>query len=207
MLYFNSAKLEAMEGKSVIKRFLSWTANIMLLLLMALVFLIGHSLLEANSHPQKSPSIMGYCITPVLTSSMSPVIEPGDMIITRIMTPDKIKIGDIITYKASEDILITHRVVKILQQQEQIMFQTKGDENNTEDQRLVSKDQLVGSFNYRIPYGGYFLKFVKSTVGFVIVIVLPIGLIIGCELKKIVSEWIKEESSKGSSGVKTSGNL
>lgn len=171
---------------------IGWIANIVLLLLALSIIFLGYSLLEAKENPDKIPSVMGYSSTSVLTDSMNPALEPGDMIITKEITPEKVKVGDIITYKVNKNILITHRVVKIVQQDRQTLFQTKGDANNEEDARLVSKKQFIGTFSYRIPYGGYVFKFAQSTIGFIILIVLPIGFIMISEFKDILSQWIKE---------------
>ena len=62
------------------------------------------------------PSVFGYVPLTVLTESMSPLIDAGDMIFIKEINPDDIKVGDVICFKdpaTDTDVLVTHRVVKI----------------------------------------------------------------------------------------------
>lgn len=81
-------------------------------------------------------NIFGYSVLSTETGSMSPTIEKGDIVIIKI--GDEIKENDIITYK-KENVLITHRIVKI----EGDSIIAKGDYNNTEDDP-IKKDEIIG---------------------------------------------------------------
>lgn len=81
-------------------------------------------------------NIFGYSVLSTETGSMSPTIEKGDIVIIKI--GDEIKENDIITYK-KENVLITHRIVKI----DGDSIIAKGDYNNTEDDP-IKKDEIIG---------------------------------------------------------------
>jgi signal peptidase len=129
----------------------------------------------------------------VLTGSMGPKINPGDIIIDSSVSGGNIKVGDVVTYRAAENMLVTHRVMEIVDKNGKKMYKTKGDANNTDDGRLVSQEQIVGRVNFRIPYGGYVSRFTRSIYGFLLLILIPTGLLIWEQIKTILSEKQKEK--------------
>ena len=92
----------------------------------------------------------------VISSSMSPNINVGDMVVVRHVRPEDIKIGDVIVFDTlSEPLPVIHRVYKI---NEDGTFQTLGDNNNGVqhdwEKRIESKD-IVGKSMLVIPYLGW----------------------------------------------------
>ena len=68
-----------------------------------------------------------------------------------------LKKDDIITFKESEDILITHRIVEVIKNGEQTMYVTKGDNNDDKDTNPVVSQNVVAEYSgFTIPYVGYF---------------------------------------------------
>lgn len=95
----------------------------------------------------------------VATGSMEPLIYPGDIVIIRQIrdTDDinKLKIGDVIQF-ARDNILITHRIIGIEQDDEgRTAFRTKGDNNSAYDLNLVYPEDIKGSLVRVIPKLGY----------------------------------------------------
>jgi len=105
----------------------------------------------------------------VLTRSMEPRLKVGDLIVVKTFNAEKAKVNDIITFKNSNNTLITHRIVDIVDKNNDIFFQTKGDANNINDQALVPKALVVGSLQFHIPNAGYIVNFLKSPLGLAIV--------------------------------------
>lgn len=89
----------------------------------------------------------------VMSGSMEPEIHTGAVAL--IDTTDRIaEKGDVIAYRlgeGDEEILITHRVI----QKTQSGYITKGDANETEDDREVMQSQVVGRFLTSIPKAGF----------------------------------------------------
>jgi signal peptidase len=79
------------------------------------------------------PRILGYQTSTMLTGSMAPVINPGDVVVT-VPTPVKdVKVGDVITYHIPvEDHRVeTHRITEVTTTADGgTAVQTKGDANN-----------------------------------------------------------------------------
>jgi len=77
--------------------------------------------------------VFKYQMLGIGSNSMQPKISRGDaVIIKKIKTEKEIKKGDIIAYKTSDKIII-HRIVKIKTKNNEKIYTTKGDANNTED--------------------------------------------------------------------------
>jgi signal peptidase I len=82
------------------------------------------------------PHLLGYRTMTMLTSSMSPGIDPGDVTIVTPMSVSDVTEGMVITYhKPVEDhSLVTHRVVSVeIGPDGSVQVQTKGDANSAID--------------------------------------------------------------------------
>lgn len=164
--------------------------------MIVLVIIISvYSIIQSRLHPGQVPSVLGYKSLSVLSGSMRPVFEPGDMIVIREVKPENIHIGDILTFKVGSTI-VTHRVVQVTNENGAITFKTKGDANNTEDGSLTQDDKLIGRYAFRIPYGGYIGSFARSQAGFILLVLLPVGWILVGEIRVIVSELVRSRREK-----------
>jgi len=119
----------------------------------------------------------------VLSGSMSPAINTGDIILISKTNPEEIKEGDIITFR-EEKTFTTHRVIEIVNNS----FKTKGDANEDPDAKIIKAEQIVGKVIFVIPFLGYLGYFVRTPLGFLIFILIPGILIIYSEIKKIRAE-------------------
>ncbi len=124
----------------------------------------------------------------VLSGSMTPFFYPGDVIIVEKASPESVTVGDVITFKdpsGRENVLITHRVVKI----EDDAFRTKGDAVDEEDQFLVNGGDVIGKPILAIPKLGYFLDEFKkgSTILYVTFILIPSILLISSEVRNLLN--------------------
>jgi len=129
---------------------------------------------------EKIPSIGGLRMLTVLSGSMRPALEPGDIIIIKDNT--NIVEGDIITFN-SNNLIITHRVVDVTSGEDGVFYKTKGDNNNVEDKILIEQEHILGEYLFRIPYIGYVMEFFRSKLGIMIIVTI-IGLLIIVEVIK-----------------------
>lgn len=140
--------------------------------------LIAKSLMNED----EVPSVGGYLPLIVLTDSMYPTIESGDLIICHVEDANDIKEGDIIAYfdpAGNGKSIVTHRVLDVETKDGAPAFKTKGDANNVEDQMLVPADNLVGVYQTRIAGAGNVAMFMQTTPGLIVCVVLPLVLILG----------------------------
>ena len=105
--------------------------------------------------PDKAPSLNGQTPLIVLTESMYPTIEGGDLIIVDPCDPQKLEKDDVAAYfdpASGDSAIVTHRIVEVTSENGYVKYKTKGDANNTEDKNLVSERDIVGKYNgNRIP--------------------------------------------------------
>jgi signal peptidase len=177
-------------------RIFRWIGNAIVVLLLIIITAAFISMVRARAHPGQIPSIFGYRFMSVLTGSMRPRIEPGDMAVIKSIPPEKINSGDIITFKTDESILVTHRVMDVIVGRDGLMFQTKGDANNVNDEKQVSEDKIIGVMVFSIPYGGYVASFIKNSPGVMFLILIPVILLTITELKAVLSESKKNDVKK-----------
>jgi len=134
----------------------------------------------------------------VLSGSMAPEANPGDVVVSTYTNPEEIQINDIITFTYSNDPknCITHRVINITNENGSMGFQTKGDANEDPDQRIAQSSELIGKVTLVIPYLGYLPHFAKSPLGFITFIIIPGVLIIINEVWNIARIKKKEPEKK-----------
>lgn len=124
-------------------------------------------------------NLFGYQFKTVLSGSMEPNIQTGSVIAVRqTKGQPRFEKGDVVTYKAKDDILITHRIVKVKGNGKQYI--TKGDHNNAADPDPVPAGNIVGEYTgYTMPYLGYAMNFAASKEGNALLLILPGLLLIG----------------------------
>ena len=130
----------------------------------------------------------GWHLDVVYGGSMEPAIHLGSLVVIQPIDPQDVGVGDIITYAPTTDtsIMITHRVVEVIDGEYGLMFLTKGDANEDPDAYGVPAQNVVGRVWMSVPYVGYAMDFMKTPLGFGPFIGIPAALIVGMELKNIV---------------------
>jgi signal peptidase len=129
---------------------------------------------------------------PVYTGSMEPAIPVGSVVVIKPVELETLKIGDIICFELSGSTSITHRIINITEEG----FITKGDANEDPDQRIVKRENVIGKAIFTIPYLGYLVHFVRTPLGFILLIVIPASLIIVMEIKNIMKELEKQKTAE-----------
>ena len=154
---------------------------ILLPVLIINVTLIAKSYINAD----EVPSVGGMFPMIVLTDSMYPVIESGDLILCHTAEADEIQVDDVISFydpMGSGTSVVTHRVMEVIVDDGEIQFRTKGDNNNAEDTALVPAENLIGTYQSRIPMVGHVAMFMQTTPGLIVCCVLPILLLVGYDV-------------------------
>jgi signal peptidase len=139
---------------------------------------------------------------PVYTGSMEPTIPVGGIVVIKPIDPETLKIGDIICFQLSEPTSITHRIKNITDQG----FITQGDANEDPDQWIVKKENVIGKAIFTIPFIGYLGYFVRTPIGFILLILLPASVIIIMEIRNIVKELRKQKQEQTSKEPRKNGD-
>ena len=95
----------------------------------------------------------GIRIFNIVSESMVPKYNIGDVLVVKSIEPQNIKVGDDIAYIGQESTfnqkIITHQVIKIDYENGEYIFHTKGIANILEDP-LVHQNQVFGKVVYKI---------------------------------------------------------
>lgn len=114
---------------------------------------------------ENPPRIFGYIPVTVVSGSMEPELNIGDVVLIK---PNEIyQINDVVTYR-EENMLVTHRIVALTDQG----FALQGDANNTIDSRYIKQEEIVGKVVMAIPMIGKIGLWLMTPVGILSVIVV-----------------------------------
>jgi len=129
----------------------------------------------------------GWHLDIVYGGSMEPAIKIGSLVVIKPVQPQDIKVDDIITYRSAAEsgMVTTHRVIEVMHNDGSLVFRTKGDANEDPDINPVAANELVGKLALDIPYLGYLAPLLRTRLGMILLIGLPVAAIIGMELRSI----------------------
>ncbi len=143
-------------------------------------------IIKSYTHSDEVPSVGGVFPLIVLTDSMYPTIEHGDLIICRTIAADEVNVGDIICFfdpAGKGTTTVTHRVIEITETEEgELAFRTKGDHNDAADQSPVPASKLVGIYKSRLPGFGNAAMWMQTTTGLIVCVVLPALVLVAIDL-------------------------
>lgn len=104
----------------------------------------------------------------VISGSMEPILKVGGILYYEKTNLDDFKKDDILVYQLNEHI-VSHRIVNI----NEYGFETKGDNNNSNDSYIVDKNNVIGrGNNWSIPYIGYYADFIYNHKYLLIVMII-----------------------------------
>lgn len=126
------------------------------------------------------PSILGIRMFSIQTESMYPALLPGDLVFgEKVQDPEELRTGDIITYWTvigGERVLNTHRIHEVYDGGGYLIFATKGDNNSAADALTVHESEVVAKYSFRVGGLGKVFDYLKTSTGFLIVVVVPVFL-------------------------------
>lgn len=166
----------------------SWTALVLLIIIaLFLAYYTVSNRIAASKGVESDPIFSLYTI---VSGSMEPNINVYDVVIDkRVDSPKDIKVGDVITFTSTGSLtngmVITHRVVDIIEKNGKYSFKTKGDNNLTPDSSPAEYDYIIGKVILRIPQLGRVQSFIGTQGGWLVIIVIPALVIIISDILKI----------------------
>lgn len=164
-------------------------------------------------------SLAGYTPLTVASDSMSPTFRAGDLIIIRKCDPETLKEGDIVTFHTiinNEFALNTHRITEIQDLGGARNYVTKGDNNELADIHMIADGDIVGKYVCHLAGFGKVMSFLSSSLGFLLVIVLPLLIFfiyqvyhlitVSIDLKKAIAvETAREQAQAAAQSAPKSG--
>lgn len=114
------------------------------------------------------PRFFGYQTSTMLTGSMAPLINPGDVIVSARVPVSELKVGDIVTYSIPvEDHRVeTHRIIEIRSTPGgPSTIRTKGDANNGPDPWAATlTEATIDRHVLTVPYLGAGIRVLREPV-------------------------------------------
>jgi signal peptidase I len=119
--------------------------------------------------------VFGWRPVMITGGSMGPGIAPGDLVLVERDVEHPVAEGAVITYRSSAGVLVTHRVVELVEGG----YRTQGDANPTADNEVVPKGAVEGTARLLVPFLGRPVQWVRegSTVPAFVWLLLTIAAI------------------------------
>lgn len=137
-------------------------------------------------------SIAGYRIFTVVTESMVPKYQVGDVLLVKQTPSSEIKKGDDVTYMGKvgsfADKIVTHQVIRIERAENGTLnFITKGIANESEDP-IVNETQVFGVVQAKLQIITKLNGIVNNMYGMYFFIVIPLAIIMFSEFKSFKND-------------------
>lgn len=137
-----------------------------------------------------APVALGWRPYTVLTGSMRPGIQPGDVVMDRPIRISEAHVGEVVTFSdpTRQGKLVTHRIRSITRGPVDTAVETRGDANNTSERWTIKTQDQVGKVVYVIPKVGRVAKAIRTPAGILALIVLPVLGVGFITIRKIWNE-------------------
>lgn len=183
--YYDILKKIKTKEKIKMKNFLKHIGKIIyIFLFVILIILIIFAVVQKTSNNRKS--IGGIKIFTVITGSMIPVYDIGDILIVKEVIPEEIKVNDDIVYQGEKGSFkgktITHRVISIKKKEDgNYGIITKGVANLSQDPE-INQTQVLGKVIFKVPIMSFILKIITNIYVWMFI---PVIILIRKNIKKI----------------------
>lgn len=168
-------------------------------ILFLLIFCALTILYQKIIQKEENVDLLGYRLYIVLSGSMQPSLEIGDIVVAKKTNEENIDKGDIITFIDESGNTITHRAIDVIINDGKKCYQTKGDNNNSKDVGLVTIENVRGKYAFKIPkVGGIISNIVTPTGLMIAILLLSIGYMNASREadRKIARHYIRERYKK-----------
>lgn len=134
-----------------------------------IIFFLGILIVTTVS---SKTEVFGYRMYVIMSGSMDPTIKINDMIITK--KNNNVQVGDIIAFSEGNYVTV-HRIIKVVSDDNEKVYETKGDANNAADKSPVKDSMINGTVKYVFHGVGKLILFLQSHL---ILLVLLNGVMI-----------------------------
>jgi signal peptidase len=130
----------------------------------------------------------------VLSGSMEPALDTGDVVVVKRISPADALPGEIVTFSDPQDPgkLVTHRVRRVRVDGGRVTFVTRGDANNVSERWQVSASGEISRVLYRVPELGHVLGYARGHGFLAILFGAALALLLVLE---VVAIWRPDETA------------
>lgn len=175
---------------------------IVILILIVSILVVVLSLTSRNSGV---PNVFGYAPLSVQSNSMKDTLNEGDLIFSKVSqdATDRFKEGDIVSFYQNidgQDRINTHRIIEVIPDESTEYYRTQGDNKDTNpepDKELKKPADILAVYTgTKIPGIGHFLSFIRTQLGFFLVILLPMIIFFVYEAVRVIMNLIAYNKAK-----------
>lgn len=165
------------------------------LITIVVIAIVGIILVQRFSN--NNMSVAGFRIFTVVTESMIPKYQVGDVLLVRQKDTTEIQVGDDVTYMGKigsfANKIVTHQVINIESGENgKLNFITKGIANDKEDP-IVSEEQIYGVVEGKLKIITYLNGIINNMYGMYFFIIIPLAIIIFSEFRAFKEEDEEDE--------------
>lgn len=167
-----------MKALKIIRSIFVW------LMVALAVFMMIFTIVSVSTFDRADRNLFGYKAFIVLSDSMSKTdFNAGDLVLVKAVDPSTLKEGDIIAYTSQNTSnygeTVTHKIRKLTTDANgEPGFVTYGTTTDTDDETVVTYPYVLGKYSSHIPKVGTFFRFLKSTPGYIVCVLIPFLLLI-----------------------------
>ena len=141
-------------------------------------------------------AIGGIRVFTIISESMLPEYEIGDMIISIETPAEDIKVGDNVVYNGLVDDfkgkVVSHKVVSKDKTKDGYTFITKGTNNTVEDPE-INESQIMGKVVYKTVFLSFISKIINNTTAFYLLIFITFVTLVFFEIVDVAEERRREK--------------
>ena len=180
--------------------------NIMIDIIVVLILIVSVLVVTLSLTTESSgvPNILGIAPLSVQTQSMEDTINPGDLIFCSLTDiDDEFQKDDVVTFPIEingEQVLNTHRIVEVVEDENIVYYKTQGDNKETNpepDTDLQTSSTIVAKYTgTKFPGLGNVLSFIRTQLGFFLCVLLPMILFFIYESVRVVMNLLAYNKEK-----------
>lgn len=166
MLYTNEAIQKRQLRKKKIKKI---TRIVSCMILIPILVYNISLIMQSIINPNKTPSFFGIKTYVIISGSMKPDYNIGDVVVAKNTNANSLKEGDVISFRQGQ-IIVTHRIIKV-ENSNKLVFKTKGDNNNAEDSGEVTANLIEGKVLFKVPWIGNIALFFRGKIAIIVLLI------------------------------------
>lgn len=170
-----------MKVLNALKNIFVWLVGV------AAVCMMVFTIVSVATFDKANRNLFGYRAFVVLSDSMSKTdFSAGDLVLVKDVDCSTLQEGDIIAYVSQNSSnfgeTVTHKIRNLtIDANGQPGFVTYGTTTDTDDETIVTYENVLGKYSFSIPKLGLFFQFLKTIPGYVVCILIPFLILIFME--------------------------
>lgn len=164
------------------------------------IIVLSFNLIVSFFGKEDTFKVSRYCFLDVNGDSMYPKLKEGDFIVVDTKKKNRYDVNEVISYKKKTidgTIIVTHKIKEVREYDDGYKYVTMGVNNSKEDDVLVANSEIIGEYkNFRIPLLGYLVKFSRTRIGYLVLVILPLGAMLFWASYELIEEIGKKKGEK-----------